>query len=248
VRHNLSLNDFFRKVPRTEGDPGKGSFWQINPDYENVLTNQMEFQRLEELVNSQKGWSKTKGKGRKKLYVNNSNGPSKTNNVTTKDGTSHRRKTRSTNTDFLSSVDHHPYCLPSDLDWVTLLSSQRMTASNGIHNNRPFGSPVMGCPLDMVGDCMSNGLSHKGPLPVMIQPISTPFHNSLEDIITSQESPAPLLPPWAESRSQSPNIEHPWAESKRTTAHTWSPDTWPLPTSAYPSSSNSILPAAATVL
>lgn len=38
--------------------------------------------------------------------------------------------------------------------------------------------------------------------------------SSLEEIITTQESPAPLLPPWAaESRPYSPNLEHPWAET-----------------------------------
>lgn len=39
VRHNLSLNDCFIKVPRAAGRPGKGSYWAIHPDCKDMFGN-----------------------------------------------------------------------------------------------------------------------------------------------------------------------------------------------------------------
>uniref|UniRef100_UPI00398EECC8 forkhead box protein K1 isoform X2 n=1 Tax=Pristiophorus japonicus TaxID=55135 RepID=UPI00398EECC8 len=40
IRHNLSLNRYFIKVPRSQEEPGKGSFWRIDPSSEAKLVEQ----------------------------------------------------------------------------------------------------------------------------------------------------------------------------------------------------------------
>ncbi len=39
IRHNLSLNSAFVKVPRNDHEPGKGAWWTIDPECESQFTD-----------------------------------------------------------------------------------------------------------------------------------------------------------------------------------------------------------------
>ncbi len=171
-----------------------------------MLSNDQELQRLLKQQNNIKVPTQRKrSKNRKKANrtENNSNGCNVKQN---------KRNAKEKQITTTSPPD--PYHLPCDLDWVSLLSSQKLSgciSCNETHCRPSFGSPL---PSDSIVDHI---VSPANTLYNRI--LDTPPQKSLEEIITTQESPAPLLPPWAaETRPYSPNnFEHPWAEVEGST-------------------------------
>lgn len=66
IRHSLSFNDCFVKVARTPDKPGKGSFWMMHPDANNMFENGCFLRRQKRFKCTQKEAVRQRDKGHKK--------------------------------------------------------------------------------------------------------------------------------------------------------------------------------------
>merc|ERR1719245_68296 len=78
IRHSLSFNDCFVKVPRTPDKPGKGSFWSLHPDSGNMFENGCYLRRQKrfKIPKTEKDPSGGSHKSRKDRSRNNHNSSS----------------------------------------------------------------------------------------------------------------------------------------------------------------------------
>ena len=67
IRHSLSFNDCFVKVPRTPEKPGKGSFWTLHPESGNMFENGCYLRRQKRFKDEKKQAKKEKSKKNKDI-------------------------------------------------------------------------------------------------------------------------------------------------------------------------------------
>ncbi|KAG7200086.1 hypothetical protein KM043_000532 [Ampulex compressa] len=72
IRHSLSFNDCFVKVPRTPDKPGKGSFWTLHPDSGNMFENGCYLRRQKRFKDEKK--ELTRQRGRASMHARTSAG------------------------------------------------------------------------------------------------------------------------------------------------------------------------------
>lgn len=211
IRHNLSLNELFCKVPRTHA---KGNHWRINPVYHDLLEDNKEYLYLNQRRNScsKLRSSKLKGNsGRKRAHSQSESH--------LQDRSMRGLKRRRT-----EGIIPADLCgMPGDLDWISLLGSQRMSNT---YYKPIFGSPDL---PHVTEPALSSPLvfpvtTAATPAEMPATPSAMESHGSLlEEVVLKQDSPSPqVLLPWAEKNSQSPSSSahlHPWAESKESTMH-----------------------------
>lgn len=130
IRHSLSFNDCFIKVPRTPDKPGKGSFWSLHPDSGNMFENGCYLRRQKRFKDEKKEIMRSNHKS-PSHSVDNSNSSGKKTPLQHNDNDKphHLDKANDNN---LSSMLIHPSKL--DVDQMNLINANDIHMQHQHHH------------------------------------------------------------------------------------------------------------------
>ncbi|KAI3389867.1 hypothetical protein SNEBB_005543 [Seison nebaliae] len=180
VRHSLSFNDCFIRIPRKETESGKGAYWGVHPEVASDFSQERFLRRVKRFVDPKKNREKTKekngkpkdGKPKKPVVKKIGNGKIK------KSKKKPNKKNYENNQLIIGPYDG------STPDSICNMNNQ-LPLLNG----------------DMDDDMMESQLNNTH-IPIYNEHQGTLIHNNLDGTYIQYQPSAPILPPQQEQEEQ----------------------------------------------